>query len=78
MIIRPNPGNPYQEFPMLIFTDLNSYIKRRSSGTVVPLRKAFAPTAPEFNQTKSLSTRLQILRFVYGLNAVWLENTSKM
>ena len=58
MIIRPNPGNPDQEFPMLIFTDLNSYIKRRSSGTVVPLRKAFAPTAPEFNQTKSLSTRL--------------------
>ena len=78
MIIRPNPGKPDQDFPMLIFTDLISYIKRRSSSTVPPLRKAFASTAPEFNHIQSLSTRLKILRFVYGLNAVWLDNTIKM
>jgi hypothetical protein len=39
MVSGHNPGQPNQNFPMLLFTDLISYMKRRSGGALTQMRK---------------------------------------
>jgi hypothetical protein len=39
MVSGHNPGQPDQNFPMLLFRDLISYMKRRSGGAMAPMRK---------------------------------------
>ena len=39
MVSGHNPGQPDQNFPMLLFTDLISYMKRRSGGAITQIRK---------------------------------------
>ena len=39
MVSGHNPGQPDQNFPMLLFTDLISYMKRRSGGAMTQMRK---------------------------------------
>merc|ERR1719253_74664 len=64
------PAEAHNHLPTLFYFDLINYMKRRArmlTMALVPARKSVSTAVPEFNHLESLTTRLQILRFVYGL-----------